>query len=177
MMPWIGYWSGEAMHPVGTFLDKCRAQYKVGGSYSLAEPSEHSKESRSQYFARLAEIHATLHERYSKTFPTIAAMRAWALCRTGFCTQKRIACGAPEVARRWVAEIRNSKIYAEVGIGGEGGDVVVMFVPESQSKESMGADKFKESKKAVLKLLESLLETGDGELDAHMKSSPAAHNA
>ena len=47
--PFLAKWDGEAFQPLARFLGRCQAGYKVGQTYALAEPQEHSDISRGHF--------------------------------------------------------------------------------------------------------------------------------
>lgn len=124
-------------------------------------------------FAWIADAWANLPE--SMAFEPWAAtpetLRKHALVQTGFYEQAVIDCGddavARDVARQIISARRKSEGYAH-GVVRRG--VAVVRWPESQSYKAMGAERFRESKNAILDWIASQLGVTSDEL---MGSQPA----
>lgn len=154
--PVIYIWDGEAMRPLPRFLPLCNRQFVFGERYRLSEHEDRSAASHGHYFARLHEIWDNLPEHYATQFPSVERMRKWALCRTAYRVEKKIACVSKQEALRMASFISQTSDddYAEIAVHGR---ILIKVTAQSQSYKAMGRKKFEDSKQQVLDILTPLI--------------------
>jgi hypothetical protein len=114
---------------------------------------QRSEASHRQQFAWIKDAWSNLpeHLAFEPWAATPETLRKHALCQTGFFEQAVVDCGDAKVAREVAKQIlearRKSDGYAH-GIIRQG--VAIVRWPQSQSYRAMGADRFRESKTAIL---------------------------
>lgn len=141
------------MVPEPRFATLCDRQFVIGEIYPLQVVEARSMASHNHYFASLHEMWNNLPEDTAKRFPTVEALRAWALVQAGFYTEKDYVCDTPAKATYLARIIRAYAEYAVIKISG---NVVKVFDPKSQSIASMSSEEFKASKEAVLDIVAAL---------------------
>lgn len=161
--PLVFKWSGEVMMPLPNHRRRCIEQFTVGEFYKMEPIAERSQRSHNHYFASIADKWITLPEHIAMQFPTPLALRKHALIMTGFCKERKFACGTPDEAKRLCGFLRQGA-YDDYTLIGLNGCVVVEKTALSQSTKAMGAKTFQESKQAVLDWI-------DGLLDLHRKAA------
>lgn len=152
--PIVVSYDGESFRPVGRYQRICDKEYVIGETYRLAPVEERSAASHAHYFASLEEAWNNLPEPVAKRFPTSTHLRKWALCKAGYADERSIVCSSSEEAQRIAAFVRNFDHYAVITVQG---NVVRVFSAQSQSKRSMGAKAFQESKTKVLDIVSELI--------------------
>lgn len=152
--PIIFTWDGEVMVPQRRFAKLCDRRYVIGEEYPLAVEQPRSTATHNHYFARLAELWQNLPEDVADLYPTIEHLRKRALVEAGYYDQELIECEAPAVAERVAAAIRKRDDFAHVLIIGS---VVAIRIAKSQSKATMGAKAFQDSKEKVLGIVENMV--------------------
>jgi hypothetical protein len=157
--PAIYTWNGEAMVPLPRFLPLCNRQFVFGERYRLSEFEERSASSHSHYFARLNEVWTNLPEPLMARFPTPERLRKWALCRTEYRNERRIACHSKADAYRIAAFMQSQNLgddhYVEIAVHRR---VIIEITPKSQSYKAMGKKDFQDSKQQVLDIITDLIE-------------------
>lgn len=143
--PIIYEWNGEAMVPLPRFAKLCDKQFAVGERYGLVEESERSQATHNHFFAALHDLWLNLPE--SAGAESFEHFRKRGLIETGYCTVTDIVFSTPDDAERAARGIREADGYLIVTVAG---NVVRYIRAESQSRKSMGAKRFNESKRAVL---------------------------
>lgn len=152
-------WDGEHLIPLRpTMTDR---HLVVGESYCFVEHHERSTATHNHEFAAIAELWKSLPERYAHEPWAQSAehLRKFALVRTGFCNTQTYVCGSRAEAERWAQNLRPLDEYSVVSVEGS---TVFRFTAESQSRRSMGAKRFQESKTAILEYLEDLIGAARG---------------
>lgn len=159
--PVVFVWTGEHMVPLPRFRRLCDHQFAVHEEYALVIMEERSQASHNHYFAALTEAWKNLAEDYTEDFPTMEALRHWALVQTGYCTETTYAAKDPAEARKLAIALRRASPYAVLKVRG---DVVVHFEAESQSRPAMKKERFEASKADVLEMVASMARTTSTQL-------------
>lgn len=158
MRPLLFAWDSEAdaMIPHRRFLDEARRTFAHGEHYRLAPIEERSLASHNQYFAAIHDKWLSLPDDIAVDFPTPEALRAHALCMTGFRRERKFVASSREEARKLAAWLRprDEDSYAIISVHE---NVVVEWRPLSQSYRAMPRKQFQESKQAVLDWIDDLL--------------------
>jgi hypothetical protein len=166
LRPVLFVWTDdEVMKPVDKMLPLCVRQFTIGAEYPLEVVQPRSMASHGHYFAALNEAFLNLNEDDAKRFKTVEHLRAWALVKTGFCKETDYPFGSPQEAAFVAKIIRARSSYAVIVVSG---DVVKVFDPESQAvygPDAMPAERFQESKTAVLDLVATMARTTAAELN------------
>jgi hypothetical protein len=162
--PIVFHWDGEAMVPLKRFQSACDKQFVVGRVYSLVElPEARSLQSHKQYFAALHEAWHSLPESLALEFPTSEHLRKYALIQAGFCNITKLT---------WGQTKRTDEYAVVTNVDG----VTTVYEAQSQSYRAMGKKQFQESKDAVLRYLDRVLDVERGKLAEHVRGSPAAQS-
>jgi hypothetical protein len=155
MRPIMMTWTDDGtMVPHARFVPLCDKQFVIGCDYPLQVVEQRSMKSHSHFFAVLHEIWTNLPEEVAKEYPTEGHLRATALIRNGWCTEKDLVCDTKAKAMALAAIIRG---YAEYAVIKVSGNVVKVFDAKSQSVALMGAEDFKKSKEDVLNWASALI--------------------
>jgi hypothetical protein len=162
--PIVFHWDGEAMVPLKHFQSTCDQQFVVGVNYTLVEPEEaRSLKSHNHYFAVLYEAWHSLPESLAIEFPTPEHLRKYALIKAGYCNITKLV---------WGQTKRTDEYAVVTNVDG----VTTVYEAQSQSFRAMGKKRFQESKDAVLRYLDKVLDVEHGKLARHMTDSPASQS-
>ena len=144
------------MVPLPAFLPLCNRQYVVGERYRLSEAEDRSHASHAHYFACINEVWKNLPDHLAVLHPDAEHLRKWALCRTEYHIDRKVACSSEQEARRIAAFLRPTdyREYVEISVSG---NMVIERKPKSQSMKAMGKIAFQDSKDAVLNVLSELI--------------------
>lgn len=130
--------------------------YGQGEVCRLVPHEERSINSHSHYFAALAEAWHNLPDELAIQFPSVDALRKYALIRTGHCDSRSVTCSSVEEARKIVGFIKAFDQYAVVDIKG---DVITHYTARSQSYRAMNKAGFRQSKDDALSFVSQLIGT------------------
>lgn len=130
----------------------CDEAFGEGEVVSFERHEQVSTASRNHYHACLAEAWSNLPEA-DERFPTVNALRKWALIRGGFCTENSVVCDSPEQAQTIAAFMGNSESTIIVVRD----CVVKKYTAKSQSAKSMGKEEFQRSKSDTLDIVAELI--------------------
>lgn len=154
-------WDGEAMRPLERHRARAAKQFEENMVYRLAVHEERSSNSHSHYFASVTEAWKNLPEQIAAEFATADHLRKYALIKTGFYNERKIALGSEAEAQRVAAFVQPMDEYALVI---PEGNVVTIYTAKSQSYRAMAKDEFQHSKSLVLEYLASLVGVSADEL-------------
>jgi hypothetical protein len=155
-------WDGEAMRPLPRFAREADKQFVVGETYPLAVEHGRSHATHAHEFAWLSDAWATLPETIAHEYPSAEHLRKRALIATGFCTIRDHVCASRAEAQRLASALRGELDEYVLVIATE--TVVRVCRAESQSKRTMGAKRFQESKTSILNYVANLLGVGSDSL-------------
>lgn len=149
-------WTDEgAMRPVGpTWAKRADQEWIVGARYIIVEVEDRSPKSHSHYFAALTEAWRNLPDELAERFPTMDALRKYALIRAGFRDERTFVCASAAEARRLATFMRPMDDFAVISAHD---CAVVVWTAKSQSHRAMGREDFQRSKDAVLDCVASLI--------------------
>lgn len=159
--PVMFVWNGQVMTPLPRFQRLCDAQFAVHEEYPLIPLEERSQASHNHYFAALTEAYMNLAEEYAQEFDSVEHLRAWCLCKAGFCTQTRYVLNTAEDARQMREALKEQSKSTIVKVAG---NVCTVFAPLSQSRPAMKKEPFEASKHEVLAIAASMARTTPAEL-------------
>jgi hypothetical protein len=145
-------WDGETMRPLRPKI--ADETFVIGQVHWLQEEQPRHMPAHRACFAHIRELWLTLPEHLAEEFPSPEALRARALIEAGYCTDRHVDAGSKAGAERIAAYVRGEKPFASVVTRGT---IVVIREPESQSVKAMGAERFKESMKAVELVIAGLI--------------------
>ena len=134
---------------------------------------QRSAKSHRHEFAWVNDAWANLPEAISGVpwAETADTLRKHALIATGFHQSYTLDCGKEATARRVLSALRGAEAKAHgYAIGRVRGPIVTIWTPESQSYRSMGADRFRESKNAILEWISAQIGASPSDL---LRSSAA----
>ena len=172
---------------VARFGRLARSQFSNGEDYPLEVVEHRSSAEHNHYFAAIKNAWDNVND--EETIRLLGGpngLRHWALIQTGWCYTVPIgpmskaaaikgAHGAADNFRRWSDEMNSSKqggSYVEVVIRPvDGGWVVIVKTPMSQSRAAMKKEPFRDSKKAVLELLAGQIQVKRRELEQSGKDA------
>lgn len=150
-------WDGEAMVPASPrWAREADRQFVIGERYMLTEYHDRSMATHNHEFASIADMWASLPERYADEPWAQSAehLRKYALIKCRYCNTQTYSCGSHAEAERWAQNLRPLDEYSIVTVEGT---TVYRFTAQSQSKRAMGAKLFQESKSAILDYIEDLI--------------------
>jgi hypothetical protein len=160
--PLVYTWEGDGFKPVPRHAKACDQQFVIGERYLMEQVHERDMVKHNRQFAFVAEGWKNLPERYADE-PWAQSpdhLRKHALIKNGFCHTETFPCGSNAEAMRWAPRLRADNEYAIISVKGT---LVYRFTAESQSKRTMGAERFYESRKAVMAFVDGLLGVSPGE--------------
>lgn len=160
--PLIFTWQGDCFTPLKRFEKTCDERFVIGEHYTLEEVQERDMIKHRRQFAFVREGWANLPECYANEpwAQSSEHLRKYALIRNGYCHTETFTCSSNAEAMRWAPRLRADNEYAIVSVKGT---LIYRFTAESQSKRAMGAERFYESRKAVMAFVDSLLGVESGE--------------
>ena len=142
MEPFYCDWDGEAFRPLARYARQCDAKFVVGVRYVVEAELPRNMQAHKAYFSGLKEIWDSLPDGVAEQFPSSDHMRKHALCRTGYCGETKSVFTSHRDALLAAAFAIANKQFAIVDVEK---NVVLCWVPESQSVAAMGAERFKAS--------------------------------
>ncbi len=142
------------MVPQRRFSRICDRAFVIGQEYPMIVHEARSAASHSHYFACLAECWKNLPDHEAERFPTVEALRKFALIKCGYADERSIVAASKAEALRVAAFVRPMDEYAVVLVSE---CVVKVFTAQSQSMRAMGKKAFAASKDAVLAYAASLI--------------------
>lgn len=147
-------WSGVAFEPLKGFRKIAADQYGGGEVVTLAPWEDRSDATHNHEFAWIRTAWQTLPDSLSALYPSPQHLRKRALITAGFFTETIIDVGTNAGAIRTAAAVQALDAFAYVIV--RGGFVVVRRA-ESQSRRSMGKERFQASKTAILEVISDML--------------------
>lgn len=162
-------WDGEVMRPQARFAKLCDKVYVVGEKYRMEVVEERSVASHNHYFAALKTAWDNLPEAMALDFPTVEALRKWALIKTGYCSVKEMVLPDEASAHTVAAFIRGSDEIVIVE-----GNVVRRITAASQSTHAMDRKTFQKSKEDVLNYVSGLIGVSSKKLEKEGAKSDVA---
>lgn len=155
MIPILMQWNGEAMVPATSYWQRqCDEQFVVGMRYRMVQEAERSTVSHNHEFAWLQEAWNNLPDELYAQYPNSEVLRKHGLIAKGFCTMVQHVCPTKAEADRLAAIL---KPYDQYAIVVARGNVVTVYTAVSQSRRSMGAKQFQQSKSALMEFVGDLL--------------------
>lgn len=146
-------WTGEAFKPTtDRFRRAADDRFGVGEVVVLDQVQARSQASHNHYFSCIHEAWASLPEDMAARFPTEDSLRAYALCKAGFCDVETFVASSKAEAQRLAAFVNKGQVLVTVS-----GPTVTRLTPHSQSMRAMGAKAFHDSKAAVLDVIADLI--------------------
>ena len=146
-------WRDGVLVPDGDRVARyCEEQFGEGEVIILERHEERSDATHRHYFACLKEAFDNLPEGDNR-FPTVEALRHWALIRAGYCTENSIVCDTNDQAQLVASFMGNSEGTIIVVRG----NVVKKYTAKSQSVKAMNKDEFQRSKVDVLDTIAELI--------------------
>lgn len=152
-------WDGEALRPLRPKL--AAQEFLPGGVYWLEQEQRRSEASHRHEFAWLRDAWENLPEALADRFATPDHLRKAALIEGGFYSETIIDCGAKAAALRVAAFARGEDEFAHVVTRGP---LVVVRKAKSQSRRSMTPNEFEDSKKAIIRIVSTLIGVTPDEL-------------
>lgn len=150
-------WEGDGFKPASPHWQrKADAEFVVGQHYKLVEHHDRSQAAHNHEFAAIADMWQSLPERYQHEpwAQSPEHLRKFALIMCRYCDTATYPCATRAEAERWAANLRPIDQYSVVRVEGS---TVYRFTAQSQSKRSMGAKLFQESKSSILDYIEDLV--------------------
>jgi hypothetical protein len=159
--PLMCRWTGDGFIPLGRSAKDADATFVIGERYTLVEVQDRSIASHNHYFAALHEAWKNLTDEQVERWPTSDHLRAFALIKTGYATQRQFVAASKAEAQRLAVFLRPTNEYALITVSE---CVVTEWTAESQSFRAMGKTRFNESKTAVLEYVAGLISVTADEL-------------
>lgn len=148
------HFNGEVLVPDARTLDYCKSELGEGEVITLERNEDRSENSHRHYFACLSEAWSQLPESLMEEYPTVEALRAKALIKTGFYHERNMVCSTVDEARKIAAFIQPFNHYAITDISG---NVIRVYTAKSQSRSAMKRTEFQDSKDKVLQFVANLV--------------------
>ena len=139
----------RCLHPKKIKLD-------VGEVHGWQMAEHRSKASHDHFFAIINEAWRNLPEDMADDFPSPEHLRKWALIKSGFCSETRIACANNNEAMTLATKAKAMDKYSIVAIDGK---AVTIWTADSQRRDAMGRQAFQEAKERALHIISNLLGT------------------
>jgi hypothetical protein len=152
--PLMCRWTGDGFIPLGRSAKDADATFVIGERYTLVEVQDRSMASHRHYFASLHEAWRNLSDEQVERWPTSDHLRAYALIKCGYATQRQLVAASKAEAQRLAAFLRPVNEYALITVAD---CVVTEWTAESQSFRAMGKQRFGESKQKVLDYVAGLI--------------------
>jgi hypothetical protein len=158
------------MIPENRYEGIARRQYHDGESYPLVILEARSRASHNAYFAEVHSGYDNLPESFAKNFPNAEYLRKYLLVETGWFEDDVWHLTTKKEATELAARTRTREPYARLKIfetsDDEGTRCWALRIRRavSQSAAAMGKQQFEKSKRDVLDLLTTLIETTPAEL-------------
>jgi hypothetical protein len=162
------------MVPLPRYANLAAKQYHVDETYPLVPLEPRSRASHGQYFAALNEGFNNLPEDLAEVSKRLAIktippggfidaehFRKWALCHVGICDVLEFDFDSVKDARAVAKLYRQKDSYALITVRTAH---VTIKEAKSQSAAAMSKEPFEASKRAVLDLLETMLDVAKGTL-------------
>ena len=159
--PMIFEWNGEAMVPTSRFIAEANRRYVVHERYMLEETHERNMVKHRRQFAFVKEAWKNLPDCY-RDEPWAQSpdhMRRYFLIKCGYSHTETIPCGSNAEALRWLPRLRADNPYAIVTVRGS---LIYRYTAESQSLPAMGAQRFYESRAAIMAEIDALMQVDQG---------------
>jgi len=164
-----------AMVPIERYEKVARRQFEIGEQYPLEIIEARDMHKHRGYFAAVNSGFKNLPEIEVVRFPSVEHLRKWCLIETGWCDEKEVWWDTQKDARRSATMVRQdvdeyARIHVSQGINpetGEPGWRVLIRRAKSQAVPAMKAEQFKQSSKAVLDMIESMIGLNRGDLRKH----------
>ena len=154
--PLVFQWDGEALVPASGFWRREADHHLcVGQRYRMVEENEQSDKSRSHEFAWLREAWNSLPDALLDQYPSSEHLRKYGLIAKGHCTMTQHPCVSVAEAERTEVSIR--KHVAKYAMVFRRGSIVTVYEAVSQSRRSMGAPMFQQSKSDLMDFVADLL--------------------
>lgn len=154
-------WADGCFRPLGDHASRCCQPLADGELISLTIERGRSERSHRHQFAWVAEAWRNLPES-EQDAPWAASpetLRKHALICTGYAHSAAVDAGSAAAAQRMVPLLTSLATTAHgYALVQARGSSVVVWTPESQSLRSMGADRFKASKDAILTHIAGLID-------------------
>lgn len=139
----------RCLHPKRVTLD-------VGAVHGWQMAEHRSKASHDHFFAIINEAWKNLPEDMGDDFPSPEHLRKWALIKSGFCSETRIACANNNEAMTLATKAKAMDKYSIVAIDGK---TVTIWTADSQRRDAMGRQAFQEAKERALHIISNLIGT------------------
>jgi len=151
----------SAVHPLryeGSGVFRClrpkAITLDVGEVHGWQMAEHRSAKSHDHFFAVVNEAWKSLPEHLADEFPSPEHLRKWSLIKAGYCSETKVVCANNDAALTLVSTARSMDKFALVDIDGK---VVTIWRAESQRKDAMGREKFKEAKDAAMHIISALI--------------------
>ena len=142
----------------GNGLFRClhpkRVKLDVGEVHGWQIAEHRSKASHDHFFAIINEAWRNLPEDMADDFPSPEHLRKWALIKSGFCSETRIACANNNEAMTLATKAKAMDKYSIVAIDGK---AVTIWTADSQRRDAMGRQAFQEAKERAIHIISNLL--------------------
>jgi hypothetical protein len=147
---------------------RCDKEFTARERYRMDVIEERSHATHAHYFAALNEAFKSLPDDIADEFPTVDALRKWALIRAGFCDRRSIVCSSNAEANRVKAFVKPMDEFALVMAEGP---IVTVYTAKSQSMRAMDKQTFADSKTKVLEVVAGLIGVTGKELAKQRESA------
>ncbi|MDE2103562.1 MAG: hypothetical protein KGL39_40355 [Patescibacteria group bacterium] len=157
-------WDAEAgaLRVEPRFLRVAREQFRAGEEYPVTVNEKRSSKAHAFYFASVNAAWKNLRGETAEILSSPTHLRGWALIQAGYHHQHIVEAPDKDSAMRmamFARALARNEGYVEIKVIKHDGKWYVRSrEPESQSRASMDAERFKESSRAVLDILSGAIE-------------------
>lgn len=163
--PIICVYEGDGFKPINNAMQlRCDKFYVIGERYALVQFEARSMDSHRHLFAVINEGWKNLPERYALDFPKPEHLRKYLLIKAGFFNAVSSPWPSEKIARRVAAEIRATDEFSIVTVNE---CIVTRYDAKSMSTRNMDKKAFQEAKTKILEILDGMLGTKPGEIEAN----------
>ena len=147
-------WTGDSFERLPRFERQCDKEFVVGQRYHLEAREPRSHATHAHFFACISDAWQNLPPNLADEFTSPEHLRCWGLIKAGFADKTIIKCASNDDAISAAKEFKKGEKIKIVEVSGR---IVTVWTPHSQSKKSMGAKTFQDSKQKCLDAIAELI--------------------
>ena len=153
----LRYMGAGEFRAVHTFAEKqCDRELVIGEVQRWELAVDRSEKSHAHFFSLVHEAWLNLPEQYAIEFPNETSLRKFSLIKTGYCKIHKMVMANNAEAIKQAAFMQSLEEYSICEIIG---NVVTVWIADSQNYRAMGKKTFQKSKDDVLTFLSQFIGT------------------
>lgn len=155
-------WDGQFIRPISPYwVRRADREFAKGEVLRIVHQPERSTKSHNHLFAAVEDTWRSLPPLYAERFNSPAALRKYALVKSGHCYSDSITCPSHADALRVAAFIRGDDEFAVIDVQK---NVLTRYRPKSMSHTAMSTEEFKKAKDDILRVLSEMIGVAKQEL-------------